>query len=479
MSISKTLRMLALSTALSAAAASSAAHADEQYFPLQSYRVGPYAAGGTGFFGGFIDYMNLINTRDGGVNGVKLVWDECETQYEVERGVECYERLKTRPNVAAWNPLSVGIAYAMIDRITADKVPLITVNHGRTDSTDGRVFPYVFPLLLNPYSETSGIINYLASREGGIENLKGKKIVVLYHGSPYGKETIPIYDLLAEKFGFSVQQIEVPHPGNEQQAQWLTIRRAKPDYVVLRGWGVMNPVALKTAQKTGFPVDHIIGNVWSNSEADVRARRRRGQGLHRHHHPGVGRAVPGSAGGREDRLRRRARATSQDPKLIGSVYHNLGIVNGILNVEAVRIAQAKYGNRTLTGDEVRWGFENLRLDPKRVEELGAKDLFHSINVTCANHEGDGLVTFQQWDGEQVEGGQRLDRPGLGAAAADHREVRGGLRGREQHHATRLLEPAGRAELSVGRGRAPAPPRTLRAHERKPGHGRERDPARRA
>ena len=79
------------------AAAVPRAQADEQYFPLQSYRVGPYAAGGTGFFGGFIDYMNLINTRDGGVNGVKLVWDECETQYEVERGVECYERLKTRP----------------------------------------------------------------------------------------------------------------------------------------------------------------------------------------------------------------------------------------------------------------------------------------------------------------------------------------------------------------------------------------------
>ena len=49
----------------------------EQYFPLQSYRVGPYAAGGTGFFGGFIDYMNLIDLRDGGVNGVKLTWSEC------------------------------------------------------------------------------------------------------------------------------------------------------------------------------------------------------------------------------------------------------------------------------------------------------------------------------------------------------------------------------------------------------------------
>ena len=61
---------------------------------------------------GFIDYLNLLNTRDGGVNGVKLVWDECETQYEVERGVECYERLKSKADVAAWNPLSTGIAYA-------------------------------------------------------------------------------------------------------------------------------------------------------------------------------------------------------------------------------------------------------------------------------------------------------------------------------------------------------------------------------
>src|SRR6201998_4888672 len=82
-------------TAFGALGGSNAARADEQNFPLQSYRVGPYAAGGTGFFGGFIDYMNLINIRDGGVNGVKLTWEEGETQYEVERGVEVYERFKT------------------------------------------------------------------------------------------------------------------------------------------------------------------------------------------------------------------------------------------------------------------------------------------------------------------------------------------------------------------------------------------------
>jgi branched-chain amino acid transport system substrate-binding protein len=221
----------------------------EEYFPLQSYRVGPYAAGGTGFFGGFIDYMNLVNIRDGGVNGVKLWWNECETEYEVERGVECYEREKTQgnPGPAAFNPLSVGIAYALIDRATADKFPLITINHGRTDTTDGAVFPYVFPLLLNPWSEASAMVNYVGQRDGSLANLKGKQIVVLYHGSPYGKETIPIFDLLSKKYGFTVTEIEVPHPGNEQESQWLQIERIHPEWVFLRGWGVMNPVALKTA----------------------------------------------------------------------------------------------------------------------------------------------------------------------------------------------------------------------------------------
>jgi branched-chain amino acid transport system substrate-binding protein len=371
-----------------------------QYFPLQSYRVGPYAAGGTGFFGGFIDYMQLVNARDGGVNGVKLTWSECETEYVVERGVECYERLKGGLNgapPAAMNPLSVGIAYALIDRATTDKIPLITINHGRTDSTDGRVFPYVFPLVLNPYSEASAIVNYIGQREGGASHLGGKKIVVLYHGSPYGKETIPIIDLLAKNLGFTATQIEVPHPGSEQQAQWLQIRQIKPDWVILRGWGIMNPVALKSAAKIGFPADHVIGNVWSNSEEDVTPAGDAGKGYI---------AVTTHPSGRDFDVIKAVdkyvvsagKGNLQDANRFGSVYYNLGIVNGILNVEAVRTAQAKYGNKPLTGEQVRWGFEHIAIDDTRLKELGAFGLMQPIKLSCADHEGGGAVRFQQWDG---------------------------------------------------------------------------------
>src|SRR5512134_3888195 len=67
---------------------------NEQFIPAAGYWVGPYAPGGSGIFGGMIDYINMINARDGGVGGVKLTYEKCETEYNNARGVECYERLK-------------------------------------------------------------------------------------------------------------------------------------------------------------------------------------------------------------------------------------------------------------------------------------------------------------------------------------------------------------------------------------------------
>jgi len=426
-------RVALLAAALSAGVGSAWAQpAPQQYFPLTSFRVGPYAAGGSGFFGGFIDYMRLVNERDGGVNGVKLTWTECETEWNVERGIECYERMKGGHDGApasVFNPYSVGILYALLERATADKIPLVTINHGRTDTTDGSVFPYVFPLQLNPYSEVSAIINYIGQRSGGTGQLKGKKIAVVYHGSPYGKETIPILDLLAKKYGFTVEHVEVAHPGNEQQSQWLNIRRSKPDWVILRGWGVMNPVALKTAQKVGYPADRIIGNIWSNSEEDVRPAGAAAKGyLAITNHPsGTSYPVlkqidqyvvkPGKGNLPADRF--------------GTVYYNLGVVNGILNIEAVRLAQAKFGVKTLSGEELRWGFEHLNIDPERLKALGAQGLLQPLKLSCADHEGGGSVRIQQWDGRQwnlltdwIAADRALLRPIIEKSAAQYAREKG-------------------------------------------------------
>ncbi|KYC16907.1 MULTISPECIES: ABC transporter substrate-binding protein [Pseudomonas] len=431
MSTRSVLGRLALAVSLAAGALNVHA-ANEQYFPLQSYRVGPYAAGGTGFFGGFIDYLKYVNAN-GGVNGVKLTWSECETEYVVEKGVECYERLKGGLNgapAAATNPLSVGIAYATLDRSTADKLPLITINHGRTDSTDGSVFPYVFPLQLNPYSEVSAIVNWIAQQAGGEQGLKGKKIATLYHGSPYGKETNEVLQTLADKYGFELTLLEVPHPGNEQQSQWLNIRRLKPDWVILRGWGVMNPVALKTAQKVGFPADHIIGNIWSNSEEDATPAGAAAKGFISitTHPSGTGFPV---LQGIKQQVVDKGQGDLADPKRFGTVYYNLGVVNGILNVEALRLAQEKFGQQPLTGEQVRWGFEHLNLDDARLQALGAQGLVQPLKLSCSDHEGGGAVRFQQWDGQKwnlisdwVQADRALLRPIIEASSHTYAKEKG-------------------------------------------------------
>jgi branched-chain amino acid transport system substrate-binding protein len=86
------------------------------------------------------------------------------------------------------HPLSTGITYSVLDKAAQDKIPLITLGYGRTDATDGRVFPWVFPLLTNYWSQNTGKIKFIGDKEGGMDKLKGKKIVLLYHDSAYGKE---------------------------------------------------------------------------------------------------------------------------------------------------------------------------------------------------------------------------------------------------------------------------------------------------
>ena len=97
--------------ALLAAQAPAHAQAKEQFVPAMFYWVGPYAAGGSGIAGGMLDYLEMLNLRDGGINGVKFIWEKCETEYNNARGVECYERLKKIGPTGATlvHPLSTGI----------------------------------------------------------------------------------------------------------------------------------------------------------------------------------------------------------------------------------------------------------------------------------------------------------------------------------------------------------------------------------
>ena len=422
-----------LGAAIAGLLGSAVASADEQFIGLPSYRVGPYASGGSGLFGGWIDYMQLVNERDGGVNGVKLTWEECETEYNNARGVECYERLKKKGSTgnSVFQPVSTGITYSVLDKVAQDKIPMVTIGYGRTDAADGRVFPWVFPMITTYWSQASAIVNYMGQKEGGMDKLKGKKIGLLYHDSAYGKESHAIMDKLAAKHGFEVIKIAVAHPGNEQQSQWLQIRQAKPDYVVLWGWGVMNPTAIKAAAKTGFPREKLIGVWWSGAEEDTIPAGPAAKGFVAAGFNVAGANYPVVADIKKH-VYGKNKGNMEDKARVGSVYYNRGVVHGIITVEAIRKAQEKYGKgKALTGEQMRWGFENLNLDDARLKALGATGFMPPLKITCADPEGPGKVKFQQWDGSQwkvitdwVESDRPLVRGMIEESAAAYAKEKG-------------------------------------------------------
>lgn len=374
------------------------AMAQEQFVPLLVYRTGPYAPNGIPIADGFNDFMQLVNTRDGGINGVKYAWEECETQYNNDRGVECYERLKAQGKTGASvvNPYSTGITYALIERATADDVPVLSMGYGRADASDGTVFPYVFTMPITYWAGADVMVQYANEQEGG--SLEGKKIALVYHDSAYGKEPIATLERLAKEEGFEFSKFPVAHPGLEQKATWLQIgRQLRPDWVFMWGWGVMNSTAIKEAAAVGFPMEKFVGIWWSGAEADVIPAGAAGKGYKSLNITGVGTDAPIFADIKKMHDEGKGIA---DPKNIGTVLYNRALVNAFYYTEAIRKAQEEFGKKPLTGEQIQWGFEHLDITQDEIDGAGMTGLLSPVKITCMDHEGGGSAVVQQWDGQK-------------------------------------------------------------------------------
>jgi branched-chain amino acid transport system substrate-binding protein len=396
------------------------------FIPLLVYRTGAYAPNGIPSANGFNDYFNLINERDGGINGVKLVWEECEMQYDTKQGVECYERLKGKHGGAVIvNPFSTGITYQLIPKAPVDKIVIHSAGYGMTASADGRWFPWVFNFPMTYWSQASAFVKYVAAQEGGMDKLKGKKIAHIYHNSPYGREANPTLEELARRLGFELTLLAVDHPGQEQKATWLQIRKLNPDWIYISGWGVMNQVAVKEAAAHGMKMDHVVGNWWTGTEADVvpAGEAAKGYKSMTFHAPGAAFKV------HQDILKhvydKGKGAYGSERAKVGEVLYNRTLINAMFNVEGIRTAMARFGSKPLTGEQVRWGYENVNITEQTLDRLGMKGMMRPTRVTCDNHEGNGLALVQQWDGKKwtilsdwIEPMREVVRPKLEAAAVD-------------------------------------------------------------
>ncbi|MDF1727293.1 MAG: ABC transporter substrate-binding protein [Sulfitobacter sp.] len=366
-------------------------------FPSLSYRTGPYAAGGIPFADGYADYFTMLNARDGGIGGVMTKVIECETGYNTEKGVECYEATKGEGSLV-YQPLSTGITYQLIPKTTADGIPMHTMGYGRTSAANGEVFSHTFNYPANYWNGASGAVNYLLNENDG--SLEGKKISLVYHNSAYGKEPIRTLEELSAKHGFELTLVPVDHPGQEQKSQWLQIRRDRPDYVIMYGWGVMNQVAVQEAANIRFPMENFIGIWWSGSENDVLAAGEAADGYKALTFHGVGSDFPVFADIQEHVVDAGKAAGAGDQ--IGTVLYNRGLDAAMLAAEAVKTAQEIHGVDQINAAQMRDGMEALEMTEEKMASLGLPNFGPTFKVSCENHGGTGLVGMTQWDATAKE-----------------------------------------------------------------------------
>ncbi len=387
--------LAALAAAVSIAAPTAAAQQfkGEILHPMMVTRTGPFATASTGVTAGQQDYFTLINSK-GGVEGYKIVWEECEFEYKVPRALECYERYKGQWKLVY--PNSTPAIFALQDRVTKDEVLAINLAGGRSDSTDGETFPYLAPVVANFWAQATSTIKYIAQLEGGEDKLKGKKIAYIHLDNDYGRQPFPMFDELAKKYGFEWKSWALSWPALEQSAAWADIaRRYRADYAI--GWlyGQSCAVPYTEISKVGFPIKKYIGSLWCGTEDDVSPAGALAKGTVTANYHGVGKDFP-VIREIEQTVYKTGKGTTEAAR-IGTVAYNRGVITGIITVEAMRNA-IKARGAPLDGKKVRDGYRMIKLDDARLAQLGAKGLMPPLVFSAKNHGGMDAQVFQTWDG---------------------------------------------------------------------------------
>ncbi|MEO5694952.1 MAG: ABC transporter substrate-binding protein [Usitatibacter sp.] len=361
--------------------------------PMMVTRTGPFATASTGVTAGQQDYYTLVNMA-GGIDGYKIVWEECEFEYKVPRALECYERYKGKWKMVY--PNSTPAIFALAERVTKDEVLAINLAGGRSDSSDGETFPYLAPVIANFWAQATSTIAYIGQLEGGMDKLKGKKIAYIHLDNDYGRQPFPMFDELAKKYGFEWKSWALSWPALEQSAAWVDIaRRYRADYVV--GWlyGQSCAVPYTEIAKVGYPMNKYIGSLWCGTEDDVGPAGPLAKDTVTANFHGVGKDFP-VIKEIEAKVYKAGKGNA-DPARVGSVAYNRGVITGIIIVEAMRNGLKAKG-APLDGKKVRDGYRMIKLDDARLKQLGATGLMPNLVFSEKYHGGMDSQLFQKWDG---------------------------------------------------------------------------------
>ena len=312
----------------------------------------------------------MLNERDGGIGGERLIVQECEDGYDTQKGVQCYDLVKDR-NPVVITPYSTGITEQLIPKAAVDKIPILSMAYGLSASADGNLIP---PDFFNPpdtyWDGASAFIRHAADVEGGVDKLKGKTIGLVYLDAPYGKEPIPLLQALAKDYGYTLKLYPVEASAmQDQDLLWLDVRRDRPDWLYLQGWGAMNPTAVEEAAKNSFNMDHLVGVWWSGGDQDARPAGAGGKGYTTLDINAVGTEFSGVFRTSSNTWSTRAKARTPQRAKSARTSITGAVMNAVLIAEGIRTAQKLTGKKLIDGADMRRGLYLLNITEARWKQL--------------------------------------------------------------------------------------------------------------
>lgn len=359
------------------------AAAREVVIGMQCDRVGPTNTIGPFFCAGVHDYLKVVNKK-GGAEGHPVRAFEIDIKYEVPLAVEAYQRHKQEGAVSIML-YGTPQTYALLPKLTEDKIPGTSPGFGKADAADGTRYPYLFPIAATYWSQATASVKFI------LDQVKGKrplKIAFLHYDNPAGKEPIPVLEKLAKREHFELRSWAVPPPGIEMGAQVLDIaQRYRADWVITHLFGRSPSVSIKELKRVGFKMDRVIGFVWGTAESDLDAAGwATGEG-----YLGLQFASAGTEFPVHKEIVEAYRAEGKEPpkEMARSVYYNRGILHAAVHVEAIRNA-AKLGG-PITGEKMKQGME-------RIKGLALGGLIPPMEIMPRDHEGGGWVRVYQVKG---------------------------------------------------------------------------------
>lgn len=385
-----------------------AAAAEPIRLTLLTNRTGPEAVIGARVANGIHDYLEMLNQRDGGIGGTPLLVEECEVASEVERARACYAAARTAGTVLITTP-DRGITSDLLEPTSRDRIPVLSLADGFPAGTRGDLLPWVF----NPSSTVLGgitiAIRYLADRLGGLPELQGLSIGLVYNEAGADPSALAVLRELATRYGFKAPLFGDDETDAGTAALWTRIATAPPDHILLLGQGALSGASVAEALKVGFPPERIIALRWPAQDG-IRSSGSASRGFKEVSRHAFGDAFPAFDAIDLFVTDRGLSSTPKDGS--GETHYNRGVYNAVLAAEAILGAQRSRRGAVVRGEDVRLAFEGLTIEDSRWKMLGLAGFAHSVALTCRDHGGHPAGFVQVWDGAKwlraAEGVPQMD-----------------------------------------------------------------------